>query len=78
MSKKQSKQKNKFHHEITVNRIACPLHVLDIKKGMKLVEKGETLKINSTAYVVPELLAAARQMGSKVTTNDDNEIFIRK
>jgi len=67
-----------FKHEIRIDRVACPLHVLQMKKGMKQIEAGETLKINSTAYVTPELLAAARQMGSDVTINDQNEIFIIK
>ena len=65
-----------FQHEITIDRIACPLHVLQMKKGIKEIKEGDTLKIKSTAYVAPELLAAARQIGSEVSINDKHEIFI--
>ena len=68
---------NSFQNEITVDRVACPLHVLQMKKGMSGIEQGEVLKINSTAYVAPELLAA-RQIGSSVTINENNELFITK
>ena len=65
-------------HEISIDRVACPLHVLQMKQGMKQIKAGEVLKINSNDYVMPELLAAARQLGSNVSTTDDNEIFITK
>jgi len=72
-------QKNKpYDHEININRVACPLHVLQIKKGMSEIKSGETLKIKSTAYVAPELLAAARQIGDDVVINDQNEIYLVK
>jgi len=67
-----------FNHEISIDRVACPLHVLQMKQGMKQIKAGEVLKINSNDYVMPELLAAARQLGSNVSTTDDNEIFITK
>jgi len=78
MNKKQIEQENNYNHEITIDRIACPLHVLQLKQGIKQVAQGETLKINSSAYVAPELLAAARQIGSSVSINANNEIFIIK
>ncbi|MFW5427546.1 MAG: hypothetical protein ACKE8R_09890 [Methylophagaceae bacterium] len=69
----------RFEHEITIDRIACPLHVLQIKQGMKSIETGERLKINSNDYVMPELLATARQIGSDIHVSDDNkELFITK
>jgi len=49
-----------------------------MKKGLAEIESGETLKIKSTAYVAPELLAAARQIGSDVVMNDLNEIYMVK
>lgn len=68
-----------FKHEINIDRIACPLHVLQIKQGIKQIKIGENLKINSNDYVMPELLAAARQIGSSVRVSADNsEIFITK
>ncbi len=70
--------KKNISHEIEINRVACPLHVLQMKKGMSSIASEEILKIKSTAYVAPELLAAARQIGSEVEINDQNEIFITK
>ena len=68
-----------FTHEINIDRIACPLHVLQIKQGMKKIQTGENLKINSNDYVMPELLAAARQIGSKIHVSaDNNTLFITK
>ena len=70
---------NKFKHEINIDRIACPLHVLQIKQGMRKMQLGENLKVNSNDYVMPELLAAARQIGSKVSVStDNNTLFITK
>ena len=73
-----TQQNSQFNHEIEINRVACPLHVLQMKKGMNEIESGEVLKINSTAYVAPELLAAARQIGNDVVINKQNEIYIIK
>ncbi len=49
-----------------------------MKKAINKIKQGEILKIISTAYVLPELLAAARQIGSKVSYNQENELFIVK
>jgi len=75
---KEESNNNSFQHEIIIDRIACPLHVLQMKKAIKKIKRGEILKIISTAYVLPELLAAARQIGSKVSYNQENELFIVK
>ncbi len=70
---------SKFKHEINIDRIACPLHVLQIKQGMKKIQTGESLKVNSNNYVMPELLAAARQIGSNISvSSDNNTLFITK
>ena len=73
-----NQQVSQFNHEIEINRVACPLHVLQMKKGMDEIESGETLKIKTTAYVAPELVAAARQIGGDVEINNQNEIYIIK
>jgi TusA-related sulfurtransferase len=65
-----------FKHEINIDRIACPLHVLQIKQGMKKIQAGENLKINSNDFVMPELLAAARQIGSKTHVSSDNNTLL--
>ena len=68
-----------FDLEIKISRIACPLHVLQMKQGMNKLEKGQTLKIKTSHYAFPELLAAARQLGSRVSSNDaKNELFVIK
>jgi TusA-related sulfurtransferase len=59
-----------FNHQIQIDKVACPLHVLQMKKGMQQIAKGEVLKIISNAYVAPELLAAARQLASGVTLKE--------
>ncbi len=69
---------NSFDQKIIIDRIACPLHVLELKEGMNRIKKGETLKIISNASTVPELVAVVRQIGSNVTVNDLNEIFVKK
>ena len=71
-------EQNNYKHEIIIDRIACPLHVLQMKNGMNKIESGDVLKIKSTAYVAPELLAAARQIGNDVVINEQNEIYIIK
>ena len=69
---------NSFDQKIIIDRISCPLHVLELKEGMNRIKKGETLKIISNASTVPELVAVVRQIGSNVTVNDLNEIFVKK
>ena len=76
--KMDTQQVSQFDHEIEINRVACPLHVLQMKKGMDEIKSGERLKIKSTAYVAPELLAAARQIGNDVEISSQNEIFLIK
>jgi len=71
-------QNTQFNHEIQIDKVACPLHVLQMKKELGAIDSGETLKVNSTAYVALELLAAARQLGRDVSINEYNEIYIIK
>ncbi len=68
-----------FIHEINIDRIACPLHVLQIKQGMKKIQTDENLKVNSNNYAMPELLAPARQIGNEIhVLADNNTLFITK
>jgi len=66
------------NHEITIERIACPLHVIAIKNGMKQIDTGEILKINTTESVAPELFAAAKQLGKAAKITDQFEIYLLK
>jgi len=68
----------KFEKEITINRIACPLHVIELKQGLKEIAEGAVLKVNTTNYVMPELLAAARQLASVAYNGDDGVLFVIK
>lgn len=72
------KQSRHFDHEITIDKVACPMHVVKIKKGIEGINKGETLKVISNNYVAPELMAAARQIASDVVLNKDSVLFIKK
>jgi len=67
-----------FHHQIKIEKVACPLHVIQMKKGLDQIKGGEILKVSSNDYVAPELLAVARQIASSVEINEDNEIFLSK
>lgn len=69
---------NHFDHEITIDKVVCPMHVITIKKGLEEINVGETLKVISNTYVADELMAAARQIGSNVVLNENQELFITK
>ena len=68
----------KYEKEITIDRIACPLHVLELKQGLKQVAKGSVLKVNTTEHVMSELLAAARQIASEAYCGESNVLFVIK
>ena len=70
--------KTKFEKEITIDRIACPLHVIELKQGLKAIAEGSVLKVNTTDYVMPELLAAARQIASVAYSADGGVLFVIK
>lgn len=64
-----------FDLEINIDQIACPLHVLQMKQGLKQIMSGEVLKITSNSYAMPELLAAARQLGSENSVSDESDVI---
>ncbi|HIO91745.1 MAG TPA: hypothetical protein EYG68_02740 [Leucothrix mucor] len=68
----------KLAKEITIDRIACPLHVLELKQGLKAIAEGAVLKVNTTDYVMPELLAAARQIASVAYSAEGDVLFVIK
>ena len=68
----------KFEKEITIDRVACPLHVLELKQGLQDIAEGSVLKVNTTDYVMPELLAAARQLASVAYSAEDDVLFVIK
>ncbi len=70
--------KTKFEKEISIERIACPLHVLELKKELKAIATGAILKVNSNKQVMPELLAAARQIASTAYSDDNHVLFVTK
>jgi TusA-related sulfurtransferase len=67
-----------FDKEISIERIACPLHVLELKQGLKAIESGSVLKVNSNEHVIPELLAAARQIASSAYSDENHILFVTK
>lgn len=67
--------------EITIEKIACPLHILTLKKGLDVIEKGQTLKVcTGGAHVSGELMAACQTMGHVVegVADDDRVLFVHK
>ncbi|HFC92272.1 MAG TPA: hypothetical protein ENJ51_05605 [Leucothrix mucor] len=67
-----------FDKEIFIERIACPLHVFELKQGLKAIESGSVLKVNSNKQVIPELLAVARQIGRSAYSDADHTLFVTK
>ncbi len=70
--------KSEFAKEISIERIACPLHVLELKQGLKAIESGSVLKVKSNEQVIPELLAAARQIASAAYSDENHILFVTK
>lgn len=73
-----SKLTHHFDHEITIEKVACPIHVINMKKGIDNIKAGETLRVISNAYVAEELMAAARQLARNVILDKGSELFIKK
>ncbi|MCK5902979.1 MAG: hypothetical protein KAG28_07500 [Cocleimonas sp.] len=68
----------KIGNEISIGRIACPLHVLELKEGLEGIQYGEVLRVNSNTRVISELVAAARQLASEVAVDGQSTLFITK
>jgi TusA-related sulfurtransferase len=71
-----------FHKQISIDQVACPLHILQLKKGLKTIKKNEILKvIPGQAAVITELKPACHTLGHNVevvTENNQELLFIEK
>lgn len=66
-------------HRIHIDRIACPLHVLALKKGLAKVAAGELLKVTTGgASVSHELVAACHSLGCPVEIQQDTLLLVRR
>ncbi len=73
----QSASSASANKEITIERIACPLHVLALKKGLDAIENDQTLKIHvGGANVSRELTAACQALGHGVEQIKQNQELI--
>jgi len=72
----------KFHKQISINQVACPLHILQLKKGLKTINREEILKvIPGQVAVINELKSACHALGHSVevvTENNQELLFIKK
>lgn len=75
-------QQNKFHEEITIERIACPLHVIALKKGLDEINQYEVLKVTTGGKnVAQELSSACLAMGHEANSIEDDDktiLYVQK
>ena len=71
-----------FTREVTINRIACPLHVIELKKAFKTIANDEVLRVmTGSENVSHELISACRALGHELTgevTGDQPALYLRK
>ncbi len=66
-------QLDQYNEEIVIDRIACPLHVIALKKGLDKINDNEVLKVISGAKNVgQELTSACLAMGHRVDAIEEN------
>ena len=64
----------KYNEEISIDRIACPLHVIALKKGLDEINDFEVLKVTTGGKNVgQELSSACLAMGHEVDTIEEEE-----
>ncbi len=72
----------KFHKQISINQVAYPLHILQLKKGLKTIKQAEILKVTpGQVAVIKELKSACHALGHSVeviTENNQELLFIKK
>lgn len=50
--------------EVVIERVACPLHIIQLKNALKELQTAETLQIKAGNYaVVTDLVAASKALG---------------
>ena len=68
--------------QISIDKIACPLHVLALKKGLADIGDNEVLKVITGGHSVSnELAAACHTLGHEVSTTSatgETVLLVRK
>lgn len=71
-----------YDTEITIERIACPLHVIALKKGLDEINDNGILKvITGGESIGQELTSACQVMGYKVESmfeKDETVLYVKK
>ena len=67
----------KFHNKIIIDKVACPLHVLQLKKGLSRIAAGEVLKvIPGQPAVIRELMSACDALGHDGRLIEDEQPYL--
>ena len=71
-----------FTREVTIDRIACPLHVIELKKAFHTINQNEVLKVlTGSENVSHELISACRALGHELKeeiTGDRPALYLLK
>lgn len=83
MTQKHAKQVENYSEEITIDRIACPLHVISLRKGLDKIKNNEVLKVNTGGKnVSQELTSACTAMGhvvnEQIESDDKTILYVHK
>ncbi len=69
-------------HSVRIERVACPLHVLQLKNGLRRVGPGETLEVEiGQTAALNDLLAASHALGhaTEVTgSGPDTRLYVTR
>jgi len=66
-----------FSHEITIDRIACPLHIIALKQGVDEIKHSQVLKVKTGGInVSKELISACSAMGYGVNSIEENNSIV--
>jgi TusA-related sulfurtransferase len=53
-----------FHHEVNINQLRCPFHLLQFQQALKSTAAGKTLKVTTPSKaIIKDLQAACHLMG---------------
>lgn len=65
-----------------IERVVCPLHIIELTRNLKKIEVSETLKIvTGNKVIVSELQSACHSLGHKtrvIENKGHNEIFVTR
>ena len=66
-----------FSDEITIDKIACPLHIIALKQGLDEIKHNQVLKVTTGGINVSnELTSACSAMGHVVNSIEENNSIV--